>query len=179
MLFTFSLGEGQTDPVSKLGDKCPSHLVNHLLTTLGEFGPEILLQRVFLHALPIFVEDALDVTDLKTLGDWVDEIMACSHYPGPSGCDASLATPVDSSVFPNDFLDINRVYCQDQRCMTFPQPSGAPSAATQLDWLCYLHHQFGTAARQCLPCMPCGQKTTSRLLVGVHGPRSPCDSVMS
>lgn len=36
--------------VSELGDRKPSALVNYLFSTLGEYGPEVLLQLVFLRA---------------------------------------------------------------------------------------------------------------------------------
>lgn len=49
---------------------------------MGEFRLEILHQHIFLHALPAYLQDALAATnciDLETLGDWVDQVMACPH----------------------------------------------------------------------------------------------------
>lgn len=57
--------------------------MNHLLTLLGSNGPEIFLQIFFLHSLPTHVYVALaiiDISDLKRLGDWADEIMAHTHH---------------------------------------------------------------------------------------------------
>lgn len=42
-----------------LCDRKSSILVNHLLSLLGEFGPDILSQQVFIGALPACVQDAL------------------------------------------------------------------------------------------------------------------------
>lgn len=56
----------------QIGDRCPSHLTNFLLTILGECSPDILLLQVFMLCLLAFVQDALaglDITDLETLVD--------------------------------------------------------------------------------------------------------------
>lgn len=73
--------------VTDSGDHKPSALVNYLLSTLSEYGPEVLLQHVILRTLPAHVEDALTTsgcTDLESLGDPVDLIMArprCQTLP--------------------------------------------------------------------------------------------------
>lgn len=67
---------------TELGDRRPSALVNYLLCTLGKYGPEILLQHVFLWALPTYMQDALaasECTDLESLGNRADAIMARPH----------------------------------------------------------------------------------------------------
>lgn len=77
---------------NQLGDRRPSHRANYLLTTLGEFSADILLQQVFLHCLPTFVQDALawtDAMDLETLVGRADIIMA---WPCPPGLSVSNAT---------------------------------------------------------------------------------------
>lgn len=81
----------------ELGDRKPRALVNYLLSTLGKFGPEILLQHVFLRALPAHVQDALaasDCTDLECLGNRADLIMAPPPLRlSPSALCSLLTTP--------------------------------------------------------------------------------------
>lgn len=72
--------------VTDLDNRKPSALANKLLTWLSEFNSDILLQQVFLCALPVHVQDALtssDLNDLERLADWADEIMArpCRQAP--------------------------------------------------------------------------------------------------
>lgn len=70
--------------------------------------------------LPTFVQDALtetDITDLETLADQVDEIMAHPRPQGSKVCNATL----DSSELADlqgDLLDINHVYRQETRRLT-------------------------------------------------------------
>lgn len=133
-----------------LGDRRPSHLASHLPTTLGEFPPDILLHQVFMHCLPTYVQDALagmDITDLKTLADRTDEIMACPCLQGPSVCNASLDLPEPADL-QGDLPDVYRVYRQDTRRPTSQrqQPSG-------WERICFFHRRFSLAACQCQsPC---------------------------
>lgn len=72
--------------IMELGDQKPSSLVNYLLMTFGEFGLEILLQHVFLCALPAHIQDtpaATDCTALETLGDQADQVMSRPHRQAP------------------------------------------------------------------------------------------------
>lgn len=69
--------------IFELSDRKPSALVNYLPSTLSDYRPEILLQHVFLHALPSHVQHALassDCTDLESLGELADQVMSHPHF---------------------------------------------------------------------------------------------------
>lgn len=90
--------------LSELDDRKPSALVNYMLLTLGDFGKEVLLQQIFLKKLPAHIQDALastDLTDLESLGDRVDQIMAHPCRQTPSIC--SISSPAD--LGPDEDLD--------------------------------------------------------------------------
>lgn len=84
-----------------LRDRKPSMLLNHLLYTLGNFGPKM-LQHIFIWSLPSYIQDSLtrcDFTNLESLGDWADEIMSRHCRPALSVSNV-LDDPLNS-----DFMD--------------------------------------------------------------------------
>lgn len=61
------------------------------------------------------MQDALagtDITDLETLADRVDEIMACPRPQGPAVCNATLEFPEPANL-QGDLSDVNQVYRQE------------------------------------------------------------------
>lgn len=94
-----------------------------MLTTLGDCGMDVLLRQLFLHALLIFVQDALtryDEIDLEHLTDRADFIMSGPRCTAPPVCNvsspqdfllldhlATAATPLE------DLPDINRIFRYD------------------------------------------------------------------
>lgn len=80
--------------VNELGDRDPSVLANHPLTSLGDFSTDILIHQVFLHSLPIYVQDDASsintkkpmlypshrvVSALKIKLTVLETLLACSH----------------------------------------------------------------------------------------------------
>lgn len=71
--------------ISELGERKPFTLANQILTWLSEHTADI-FHHVFLRPLPHLVQDALtssEFTDLESLSDRADEIMAGPHHPAP------------------------------------------------------------------------------------------------
>lgn len=149
-LYTFSLLRWERAEkiltTTDLGDRKPSALVNHLLSTLREFGPEIILQQIFLKCLPSHNHDILassDITDIENLGDQADQIMSRLHRQALSVCNV---LPAD-----DDSPDAASVQCISHRSSTLRTP--ACTQTSSMDHICYYHKRFGQAARQCKqPC---------------------------
>lgn len=83
--------------IHNLSDKKPSALVNHLLTLLSSFGPEILFQQVFHHSLPTHIHDALAGCD-ACLRPWEFEQLSPWNHdsltsPNSSGLQHHLSSP--------------------------------------------------------------------------------------
>lgn len=118
--------------ISDLGNRKPSALVNQILTWLSDHPAEILLQHVFLRALP-HVQDALagcDFADLESLGDRADEIMAHPHRPASPICSASLMDDPPMDYSPEDApAGLCHLFKHDSNRTNLP-PAGAPPASS-------------------------------------------------
>jgi len=146
LLDSFTLSESQRAGLllnmPGLGDSRPSQLMDKMLALLGDHKPCFLFREIFMQQLPVHIRAHLiqaKITDCRAM--------------------ALAADALATAAVPN----INLIHSKSHRGGSKTEPTSArtPSARVNTNYaprpvdsdICFFHHRFGDAARQCRP--PC------------------------
>ncbi len=144
LLDTFTLSEAQRAGhllhMPGLGDSRPSQLMDKMLALLGDHEPCFLFREIFMQQLPSHIRAHLTqakITDCREMALAADALLTDT---GPI---------------------INLIHNRSHHGGNKPKPPRMLSARTNINYaphpddsdICYFHHRFGDAARQCRP--PC------------------------
>lgn len=124
MHLSLVLGAHREDSTTNLGDHKPSALANHMLSTLSEFGPEIILQQIFLKCLPTYIQDAWPVVTSLTLTALVTRPIRSCHTRATRLFQYATFSPRMSGL---DWRITHLTQPMSSTSPTAPQPSVHPA----------------------------------------------------
>jgi hypothetical protein len=146
----------------QLGDRRPSHFLQHLRALAGDLVTDGLLKSLWLRGLPVRIQELLTVVNNDNVDDMA-KVADKAMEVHPMSTVSAVRTPHDSSSYDSLLLqEVRALQLQLAKLSTKVEAlekkvsrSGSRGrSATPQRGYCYYHHLYGNNARSCrAPCL--------------------------